>query len=611
MSFGLWLTKVDNENFKLFKNLLEKGFALKGITFNMYDSNTREATIALFRVLQDVNPNDIKLVKEWAKQNINEDIFNYALLLSALYSNKVELSDILPPFINKPNFFVNSETIFKALKLKLNHGNLSPQEAETLQIRKLDDSTYTINTNYSGWNHPINKCDQDTNYFREDISLNSYYFGLHLLHPFWMSNEELDAINPRHAEHYLFSLKQLLSRYKLEKLHVPKEDNPDSEECDIDYRPYLIYENGLSFPNRPSFVSSKDISRENFVSIDIALRECLSRRIIMMSSGSVKINEENYLQLLPKLLRGSLDGVSSGETIRNIFGYGVGTPNVVTSAPSILHQHETALRDRVYWVLIERALNYSLDFLRDMGPYDLSEYETDSLRIIDSEIDDFVSFFDYYQLNINNALGSNDNTYTQNSQTITARQRRLKHLPFKFSFNVESDMEQDVIVRLFLGPQCYNASCWESYHNFFEIDAFKYSLKQGFSNISWSLENSSRFSFDDIFNLEMTHKGVNKYNMFKFPANLLIPKGLEDGLQLTIFVMITPVTTAGSKSAKDILYRTISTSLEVDEKPLGFPFHRFAKNYKESASNYRFYNVSVYHHKRTVNRYGYFTEHLY
>ncbi|XP_060804957.1 arylphorin subunit alpha [Amyelois transitella] len=603
----------ENENYVVFNNFIEKGYATKGITFNIYDTNIRETTIALFRVLQDLNSNEIKLVQEWAKQNINEDILDYALKLTALYSNDVQLAEMSPPFITKPNFFINSETLVKALRLKLNYGHIHPQEAEIYQIRKIDDKTFTINTNYSGWDHP-NECDQDTNYFREDISLNSYYYGLHLLHPFWMSNEELDEMNPRHAEHYLFALKQLLSRYNLEKQHLLQGDKSLNEDCDIDYRPFLMYDNGLAFPNRPSFISSHEISNEKFVTIDIAIKECLSRRIIMMSNGTlVKIDEDNYLQLLPKLLRANLDGVKSGETIRNLFGYGVGTQNVSTPSPSIMHQYQTALRDRVYWVLLERALNYSLDFLKDMGPFDLSAYETDSFRIIDSQIDDFVSFFDYYQFNINKALIGSEKVYVfaPNPHMITARQMRLKHVPFKVSFNVESDMEQDVVVRLFLGPQCYNSTCWDNYHKFFEMDAFKCGLKQGFTNITWSPDNSSRFSFDDFFNLEAPVKSAYKYNMYKFPANLLIPRGLEDGLHLTMFVMITPVNTFEMKTPEANLYKNITMSLEIDDKPLGFPFHRLATNYKDNASNYGFYNVSVYHHKRTVNGFGQFSMHLY
>lgn len=277
-------------------------------------------------------------------------------------------------------------------------------------------------------------------------------------------------------------------------------------------------------------------------------------------------------------------------------------------APSLLHYPETSLRDPIYWYMIQYVLNYFTEYKENMTPYNLAEYETEDLSIVDASIPKITTYFDYYQFNINKAITDQ----VKLPVTIAARQRRLKHSHFTFTFTVESKVRENAIVRLYIGPPCDN--CWEEYSKFYELDTFDFYLQRGSNVITWSPETSTRLSNDEYYNLEGSssqENRLNRYNMFKFPENLVIPRGLEGGLNLTLFVMLTP---SGHNFDSDFsepkdFYGELYNDL--DSKPLGFPFHRPCSNYKDAANNYKFYNILVHHKQNNVPSNGYFSPHLY
>lgn len=256
---------------------------MKGLTFNIYDDNMRDAAVSLYRLLSSIKEDDdFSKVKEWAKLNINDDMFEYAWRLVSLYDGKFGAKETEPLFNFKPNYFVNSETIMKALRLK--DGSFNYQEAKVNQyyLTTKDYNVISINTNYSNWNSINDNLNEKIDYFTEDISLNSYYYGVQLLHPFWMSNNELDEINPRHAEQYYFVHQQLMARYLLEKEHFKSQVFLGSDHKD--YNPHLTYDNGLQFPVQPRVKINNEWS-ENLVQISsmyTAIKECISRGIIFM-----------------------------------------------------------------------------------------------------------------------------------------------------------------------------------------------------------------------------------------------------------------------------------------------------------------------------------------
>ncbi|XP_072944979.1 arylphorin subunit alpha-like isoform X2 [Epargyreus clarus] len=614
MSFVVLPMRKNKIDYRRLNKLIEEGHIIKQLTFNIYDDNMRNAAISLFRLLNDYDDNDFMKLREWAIENVNTHMFDYVWRLINLYKNDITIKEQEPPFVTKPNYFINTETIRKALQLKLKDGQFSSLEGKVNQYFKINDNI-AINTNYSGWNLPSNGCEEQLDYFREDIALNSYNYGVHFMHPFWMSNDELDVFNGRHAEHYYYIHQQLLARYNLEKQHLKEKNVSMTPNCVSDYNPYLTYDNGLPFPIRSSVLGDWNDNQARIKSIDIAIKECISRGVIFMENGTkISMTEDNYVDLLTKLIRANFDGVRNAKMIKSVFGYGGNgyTIEGYNPAPSLLHHPETSLRDPIYWYLIQFLLNYFTEYSTSLKPFDLSPHLTTEFKIIESDFTKITTYFDYYQVNINKAIEDEQFNYKGTPLTFTARQKRLKHLPFTLNFTVESKTTRNSIVRLFLGPPCSEANCWNQSHRFFELDSFMYGLVEGINIISWSPETSPRFSFDDYFNLELKTTKKNKFNLFKFPENMLIPRGSENGMHLTLFIMITP---ADNISQTDfivdrIMYRHFSN--EVDTKPLGFPFHRKV-NFPEGAdyNNCNFFNITIFHKKGTVDNSGFFSPHLY
>ncbi|XP_023936945.1 arylphorin subunit alpha-like [Bicyclus anynana] len=581
----------DNEHYKILSQHFAAGHTLKGLTFTIYDDNMREAAVALFRILQNIDESKITIIREWARKHINKDILEYALRLTSLHRRDDAVKELEPPFVTKPNLFLNSETIHKALMLKIHNGNIDPQEEEIYQIFKEQDLVI-INTNYSGWNQQNLNCIDYLDYFRQDIGLNSYYYGMHLLYPFWMSNNELSAIDSRYAEHYYYIHRHLMARYKMEKQHLFKKSIIPDSKCYDDFIPNLSYENGLPFPSRSSVQAGLNEEQTRMKSIDIAIKECITRGVIFMENGTkVDLTEENYVELLTKLIRANYESIQAAKSLRALLGYG-GNGYLLDSynpAPSVLHHPQTTLRDPFYWTMIEMLLKYYKQYSHILPPYDFSRYQSEDIAIIGYSIPRITTYFDYYQISMNNVFRNYDQINTD--VIYTARQKRIKHLPFNFSFSVDSKVNKTVLVKLFLGPSCEYVRCWDLYSEFYELDAFTQELEEGLNIVKWSSETSSKYSIDDYFNVELKTSRNNRFNMFKFPENMIIPQGLNNGLNATLFLLVVP---------ESATYKA----------PLGFPFHRQALiNYTET-NNYKFYTISIYHKENTREMEGYYSPHL-
>ncbi|XP_034834338.1 arylphorin subunit alpha-like [Maniola hyperantus] len=585
----------DDEHFKILNQHIEAGHTMKGLTFTIYYDNMREAAIALFRLLQNIEANKINVVKE-AYKHINKDILEYALRLASIYRGDDAINELEPPFVTKPNFFVNSETIHKALNLRINNGKIDPQEEQVYQIFREEDMLI-INTNYSGWNHWNEDCRDNLDYFRQDIGLNSYYYGVHLQYPFWMSNDELSALDPKYAEEYYYIHKYLVARYNMEKEHLRQRNISTESKCYDDFIPYLTYENGLPFATRSSVRMEWNEEYARIKSIDLAIKECITRGVIFMENGTkVDLTEENYVDLLTKLIRANYESIQTAKSIRALLGYGGnGYPSDrYNPAPSVLHHPQTALRDPIYWYMIQNLLKYFTEYSSTLEPYDLSRYRSEDIDIIDNSFSRITTYYDYFYISLNNIFANYD--FKTSESIYTARQKRIKHLPFSLAFTVNSKVNKTSLVKLFIGPRCQGVNCWDKFSQFYELDTFTQKLEEGLNLLKWSSELSEKYSVDDYFNVELKTARRNKFDMLRFPENLIIPKGLNEGLHLTLFILILPM----------------NDEFETDyfKEPIGFPFHRKVAVNGTDFSNYKFYNITVYHKENTREMEEYYSPHL-
>lgn len=284
-------------------------------------------------------------------------------------------------------------------------------------------------------------------------------------------------------------------------------------------------------------------------------------------------------------------------------------------APSVLHHPETSLRDPVYWYLIQYMLNYFTEYKNAMEPYDITQYETEDIKIINEGTTElnFTTYFHSYKFTLEYARNASVKDSDDRHTFLAVRQRRLHHEPFEIKLAIEAKAKTAAVVRLYLGPQC-NGNYWQDYSKFFELDTYKVDLREGINVADMSSKFSRKHSFDSMFDTVLKKSGLarklNLYSIYKFPDNLLIPRGLENGLNLTLFVMVTPTDENWIQPVFNNNYR--KAVKQFDAKPLGFPFHKPVVGFKESASNYRFFNITIYHKRQTHDTHNsFFSSNLY
>lgn len=243
-------------------------------------------------------------------------------------------------------------------------------------------------------------------------------------------------------------------------------------------------------------------------------------------------------------------------------------------------------------------LSYFTDYKKAMEPYDLTQYETEDIKIIDDDSKklNLSTYFHSYKYTLDYARNIYVKDFNDLHTFVSVKQRRLRHEPFEIKLSLKTTAKVTAVVRIYLGPQC-SGNCWQQYSRFFELDTYSVELQEGYNDQISGSKFGRRHSIDYLFDTVVlqvpTARKSNLYSIFKFPDSLLIPRGLENGLNLTLFVMVTPVDKDWVDSINNANYRKAVPLF--DSKPLGFPFHRPAIGFKEKASNYRFYNATVYH----------------
>ena len=149
---------------------------------------------------------------------------------------------------------------------------------------------------------------------------------------------------------------------------------------------------------------------------------------------------------------------------------------------------------------------------------------------------------------------SNGNTFKYN---LIARQRRLTAKTFTVTVNIDSKVNQNGIVRIFLGPKIENKQQLnDNRKNFVEIDQFKVQLNQGDNTIRRNSRNfrnvvNDPITFTTLYNRAMNTKlnnqgtDMNDNNMetnnnnMGFPHRLVLPKGTVGGMDYTMFIIVT------------------------------------------------------------------------
>ncbi|XP_068618049.1 arylphorin subunit alpha-like [Battus philenor] len=516
-------------NFKNYIN--ENGLLPKGEIYSEYDQNRVTELQIIFELLYFANDFDtFYKAAAWARRNVNCGLYVDAIYLAIF--NRKDTQNILipPPYELLPNYFVNKDAIIKASLLLTN-----VELFDTENVREQGNS-YIIDTSYS--NGPFENNIETLTYFNEDIGLNTFYF-FQKLNMFQWLNVSV-GIKPKYGEHVYHILKQLSTRYYLERY---SNGLPDLDELNwnsisiMPYNPMLIYSNGNDFTqsNTTVVLNSEDLTFFQNIEDNIA-----TVTANLINKGYTKEEIINHLMDILVIGKNSYQNVAY-KLLANDFSSG-------QRSPSVLAHYSTIVRDPAFWIINKKIVNLVDCALSVFPEYTRNELIFPGVEIVNVDVKKMLTSLELFEFDVTDALK------TSNSDAkfrVKIEQHRLNHKPFTIKLNISSLVTQKGFAKIFLGPKVLPGELARTKNLYFLLDSFEINLKKG-KNIITRTSNEMNMS-EDLTSLNIIRKylentdfglnalpATNIESQIRFPSRLILPKGSEDGIPFQIFVFVAP-----------------------------------------------------------------------
>ncbi|XP_049876503.1 arylphorin subunit alpha-like [Pectinophora gossypiella] len=568
--------------------LYRSGFLPKFEVFSIFDERMLEETVALFNVFYYAKDFEtFYKTAAWARVHLNEYQFIYTFYI-AIFQRPDTQGIIVPaPYEVYPEFFTNTETMFKAFRVKMQDGLLDEKLASHHGIVK-ENNNYIFYANYSSyWTYGPEE--QRLAYFTEDVGMNAYYYYFHSYFPFWMSSEH-KIFKERRGEVWWFYYQQLLARYYLERLSNGLGEIPEfswEKPIRTSYTPFMstlyypfIQRNGeyhIPVEKYTEEIQFLDTYEKTFVQyLQRGHFKAYNQEIDFRSSKSINF-VGNYWQSNPDLY--------SNTEPRNFWrSYEIIARHLLSAVPesyekhavlpSALNFYQTSLRDPIFYQLYGKILKYFLLYKEYLQPYTHEKLHYVGVKINDVHVDRLVTFFDFFEYDITNGVYRSNNEIKTGTERYLVRQPRLNHKPFTVTIDVKSDVESEAVFKIFLGPKYdskgFPITLQDNWMNFVELDWFKHKLTNGQNKIERSSEDFFYYKDDSVPMTEIykyLEQGKVPKDMSEdfdsAPARLMLPKGTEGGFPYQLFVFVYPY--QGEAKAHESL---------IDNTPFGYPFDR-------------------------------------
>nr|CAD7592476.1 unnamed protein product [Timema genevievae] len=470
--------------------------------------------------------------------------FVYALTVAVLHREDTKGVVLPPSYEIYPHLYVNSEVIHAAYKAKMR------QEPAVVRM------------NFTG---TIRNPEQRVAYLGEDIGLNSHHAHWHMDFPFWWKPEEYGVEKDRQGELFYYMHHQLIARFDLERLSndLPFVKPLGWNQKIVDgFYPQTTYRVGGEFPARPDnfeFQDLQNIKIKDLMDYDRRIREAIHQQAVYTVNGDYySLNDSTGINTLGQIMEPSC-GSKHREYYGALHNYGHILLGQITDPkgkfdmpPGVMEHFETATRDPAFFRLhkhIDNLFKLHKDLL---PPYSRDELEFPGVKIQDLSVDELTTYFEDFDIDLLNAL---DDTVDLDDMNIKARVRRLNHKPFAFHFTVESDKENLVAVRVFMGPKYdwfgQEIPLDEKRSYMVEIDKFVTELNAGQTMFHRKSSESSVTIPDRETTKTLVAKVENAINgrasltvnkdvrHCGYPDRLLLPKGKKGGLPFTLYAILT------------------------------------------------------------------------
>ncbi|XP_017015026.2 larval serum protein 1 beta chain [Drosophila takahashii] len=467
-------------------------------------------------------------------------------------------------------------------------------------------------------------------YFTEDLGWNAYWYYLNMDYSFFLDGKTFELQNDRRGEWWLYNVHQMLSRYYMERLSHGFGEIPEFSwyhQIEMGYDPQMIYYNGIGYSYRKNYYEMETYG--NFDMLD-KITGFVKRAHNIVEMGYYKtadghmidLRKPESIEFIGNMMQGNIDAM---DKMFYQFWYMLAHMYFAETDytqmdvyPNVMLNFETMMRDPMYYMFYKSIASVYFQFMHHLPKYTKEQLLMPGVTMKHVEVSDLTTFFDLVDFDVTNML--NDKMVFQDGKfvwdkSLFARQMRLNHKPFTYTYTIESDKVEKVVIRAFLGPK-YDEfgrmiSLTENRQNFMEIDEFFYELKAGSNMITrkssdfyWTVKDRTTYT-ELYYYTMMAFEGKYDFPLdisephCGFPDRLVLPMGWKKGMPMQMFFMVVPYVAPAHEQFSTFDY-TYSCGIGsgarfVDSLPFGYPFDREVDEYEFFVPNMYFKDVMIYH----------------
>ncbi|TMW41214.1 hypothetical protein DOY81_013706, partial [Sarcophaga bullata] len=283
-------------------------------------------------------------------------------------------------------------------------------------------------------------------YFTEDVGLNSFWYYFNMDYAFLLSGKKFGLEKERRGEYFLYTVRQLLSRYYMERLSHGYGEIPEFsffDEIEYGYNPQLVHYNGVGFSYRKNYYEIESYGKHDYylqvVDFFKRMDEIITKGYYVTYDGKkIDMRNPESIEIVGNMLQSGADSLD-----RQFFKYwymfihmymGDVKLHDMNVFPNTFLNYETMMRDPLFYMIYKRL------------PMFTSTSSTTSSPTLMKNCCSLVSPSRTLRLTFVDGQFVWD-------KTLLARQMRLNHKPFDFDFKIESDKEQKVVIRAYLAPK--------------------------------------------------------------------------------------------------------------------------------------------------------------
>ncbi|XP_049317717.1 phenoloxidase 2-like [Bactrocera dorsalis] len=562
---------------------------------------------------------DLQSVAVYARDRVNPYLFNYALSVALLHRPDTKGLD-LPSFAqNFPDKFVDSR-VFRQVR---EEATVVPDGSRMPITIPRDYTASDLEPEHRLW------------YFREDLGINLHHWHWHLVYPFEAGDRAV-VNKDRRGELFYYMHQQVVARYNLERFsnnlaRVVRFNNLREPIAEGYFPKMDSLVSSRAWPPRFEDTKLSDLNRElDQINLDVSdmerwrdrIFEAISQGFATDESGNrVPLDNAGGIDILGNIMESSI--ISPNRSLYGDFhnmghvfiSYSHDPDHRHLESFGVMGDSATAMRDPVFY----RWHAYIDDIFQEhkirLPPYTLPELDYDGVTVTGIQVSPeggqanvLQTFWQQSDVDLSRGM---DFVPRGN---VFARFTHLQHTPFTYTINVNNDSgaQRFGTVRIFLGPKRDERRQGMLFKDqrllMIELDKFIVALNPGQNTIRRrSTESSVTIPFERTFrNLDQNRPAAGSADELEFnfcgcgwPNHMLIPKGLPEGLECELFVMVSNydqdrVEQQLVGSCSDAAsYCGVRDRLYPDRRPMGYPFDRLSRAGADRLVNFLTPNMSI------------------